>query len=46
MSSEKDDNPNQRVDRKQRARISLRNKSGSELAGAERQDVGEIKFES
>lgn len=45
-SSEKDDNPSQRVDRKQRARINLRNKSGSELSGAKRQEVRERKFES
>lgn len=45
-SSEKDDNPNQRVDKKPRARINFRNKSGSELAGAKRQEVRERQFES
>lgn len=45
-SNEKADNPNQRVDKKQRPRINLRNKSRSVLAEAERQEVREIKFES
>ena len=40
-SNEKDDNPNQRVDKKQRARVNLRSKSRSELAGTERQKVRE-----
>lgn len=45
-SNEKADNPNQKVDKKQRPRINLRNKSRSVLAEAERQEVREIKFES
>lgn len=45
-SSEKVDNPNQRVDKKQRPRINVRNKSRSVLAGAKRQEVREIKLES
>lgn len=40
-SSEKEDNPNQRVAKKQRLKINLRNKSRSEMVGAERQEVRE-----